>query len=100
MKAKSSGLQTNSAQIIVEPCWYLGTTVVADNATDLILAVWDSKDLNVDADSMDIVVDYLQCTDENYNQCHIMRFPVWCPQGIYAKMDTASEGDYIVWYAL
>ena len=94
MKAKSSGLKTNSAAICDKPCFYLGTTVVGDNTKDLILTIFDNASTGAGTE-----VDYFQCTDENYNVCHIMRFPVWCANGIYGKMDVASEGDFIVWYA-
>jgi hypothetical protein len=95
MKAISSGIQTGDAAIHDDSCWYLGTTAVGDDGTDTKLVIWDNASAGSGTE-----VDYIQCTDENYNVCHIMKFPVWCANGIYAEADVSGEVDYIVWYAL
>ena len=94
MKAISSGIKAADAAIHAGACWYLGITIVTDGTKDVIATVYD------DPDSSDgTEVDYVQCSDEMLNVCHMLRFPVWCANGIYVEMD-AAEGDYIVWYAL
>jgi hypothetical protein len=100
MKAKSSGLQDDSAVICALACWYLGATVVTDptngGVKDVKLVIWDSPTSTLTGD---VEVDYFQATDEKLNECHIKEEPLWCSKGIFAKLD-AKEGDYIVWYAL
>lgn len=96
MKAISSGLKAADAAIFAAPCWYLGISIVGDDGTDVVATVWDSPDTTT---TNDTEIDYIKCTDEKYNMCHIMKFPVWCAKGISVVMD-AAEGDYIVWYAL
>ena len=93
MKAKSSGLLHVSAAVCDKPCFYLGITLVTDGTKDVIATVFDDPD-----SAAGVEVDYLQCSDESLNECHIMRFPVWCAYGIWVELD-AVEGDYIVWYA-
>ena len=82
-------------------CWYLGGTLVTDptnggTAKDVKLVIWDSPDSTL---TNDTEVDYYQCSDEVLNESHLSGEPIWCANGIYAKLD-AKEGDYIVWYAL
>jgi len=96
MKAKSSGLKAASAVIFAHPCWYLGCTLVTDTGTDVLATVWNSA---TSTTTNDDEMDYLKCTDETLNECHIMSKPLWCSDGIYVQLD-AAEGDYIVWYAL
>jgi len=94
MKAIPSGLQDDSAAIFAHPCWYLGGTVVTDATDDVILTIYDNASTGSGTE-----IDYFKCTDEVLNEFHSLEYPIWCANGIYAKLD-AQEGDYIIWYAL
>ena len=94
MKAISSGLQDDDAVIFAHPCWYLGATVVTDDLDDVILTIYDNA-----TEASGTKIDYFRCTDEVLNKVHILEYPIWCANGIYADMDL-KEGDYIIWYAL
>jgi len=95
VKARSSGLKGTSIAICDFPCWYLGITLVTEDAQDVVATVWDSPTTTTTDDTE---VDYVKCTDETLNVCHIMRFPVWCSKGISVVL-SAVQGDYIVWFA-
>ena len=94
MKIKASGLKGDSAVIFPEHCRLIGVCFVGDTAKEPTLKLWDNA-----TEASGTEIGFLMVSDE----CHFasLMFPgngVECANGIYAEL-SATEGDYIVYYA-
>lgn len=95
LRMMSSDIQDDSAVIKTGACWFWGASVTTDDTTDVLLDVYDSDTSTVTGDKR---LAHLKCSDETLTVNLILPKPIYCDEGIYAKLD-AKEGDYIIYYS-